>query len=555
MTINDPRNIPDDAFANENQVEQTAEAPGNDVTAERLVNDRDNPRSWLHYNKGVEGVGYSPADRINRDNVTDLSQEWTKEGDIVTQVNPIVVPSGDGEPPVLYYSTALQQVVALNARTGEEYWRFQYSPEYGGGLNRGGTQNRGVAVYGDKVYLKAADVRVVALDRYTGEQQWTSHAVSERQEEEMIPSTQRLGSTAAPLAYDGKILGGQSGGGGGWGAMNALDAETGERLWSVHTIDFDDWVNQSWRFGDGNMWMTPSVDPDTGIAYFPTGNPAPQIQAAVRPGPNKRSDSVVAVDTETGDIEWEHQLIAHDWWDYDNYFNRIFEMEVGGETRKVVQAEDKTGWVYFIDAETGQLVMRSEPYANQGAEHLGGMEFLGVPPAGEENKQLKSPTGMGATEWHPDGYSPQTGLLYLASMDDYRYTWYEPDWKYHLRDIDSHDDIGGGKEVTAVPGEKTARVVAIRPETGELVWRTPYESDREVPTAGGNTPTAGNLVFGGNHDGTLRALDAETGDILWKDQNGLTHEPSPVIWDDPEEGKQYVSVAADQTIITYALGD
>ncbi|WP_276253275.1 PQQ-binding-like beta-propeller repeat protein [Halomontanus rarus] len=550
------RNLDLDSLDTQEQLQQTEEAPGSDVTDEQLRDDATTAESWLHYNKGLEGIGYSPADRITRENVDGLSLEYTIQDrdehvrdHLTTQVNPIVVPSGGDDPPVMYYSTALQEVHAVNARNGEHYWSYAYEPEYGGGLNRGGTAQRGVAVYGDKVYLKAADVRVVAIDRYTGEPQWRTHALSETQREEMEP--RRLGSTGAPLVFDGKVLLGQSGGGGGWGAVLALDAESGDILWDQDTLDRDRWVDETYQYGDCNMWMTPSVDPETGLAYFPTGNPAPQIQAMVRPGPNEHSDSVIAIDTESGEIEWATQLLAHDWWDYDGYFARLFDMEVDGEERRVIEYEDKTGWIRILDAETGEVLGRSEPYANQGGE----LPFMGIPPAGEDQKVTKSPTGFGSTDWNPDGYSPQTGLVYICAHDDWRYTWYEPDWEF-AEDYENHNDLGGGKETMEHP-DKEARVSAINPASGQVEWTQPYEFEEDVttPQAGGNTPTGGGLVFGGGTNEVIRALDAETGDILWSNESGIAHQASPVVWDDPEAGKQYVTVAAEDTVITYALED
>jgi len=518
------------------------EAPGADVTDEQLREDATNPETWLQYNKGLEQQGYSPADRITHDNVDQLEEEYSLETN-GSQQTPIVVPSGEGEPPVMYYPEG-EAVTAANARTGEEYWTFEYEPEYGSG-----NRNRGVSVWGDKVYYCGPDLRVVAIDRYTGEEQWTTHAVSERQLEEMEPSTRRLTNTAAPLLFDGVVLKGQSGEGGNWSAIVAMDAESGEKLWDYNVIPTEYWVGETWRFGDGAPWTTPAVDPDSGTAIFPTGNPSPQINGAVRPGPNKHTDSLIALDAETGEEQWTHQFLANDWWDYDTYLSHVFDMEVDGESRRVVGAKDKTGWTYVVDIETGQLLRRSLPHANQGAE----LPFMAIPPADEENAKEKSPTAIGATDWHPDGYSPETGLYYVCSIDDFRNSWYNPDWEFRPNSLEH--DIGGGKGFIADPesGEKASRVSAIDQNTGEIVWEQPYDNSEFPFWAGGNTPTAGGLVFGGNNGGQFRALDAESGEVVWETDFGESISVGPVVWDDPEEGKQCVAVSSANGITAYAV--
>jgi glucose dehydrogenase len=290
----------------------------------------------------------------------------------------------------------------------------------------------------------------------------------------------------------------------------------------------------------------PSVDPQSGTVFFTTGNPSPQINGLVRPGPNRHSDSVIAVDIETGEEKWAHQLTAHDWWDYDAYLSSVFDMEIDGETKRVIGAKDKTGWFYVIDAETGQLLRRSEPHANQGAE----LPLFALPPASEEEAKEQSPTAMGATDWHPSGYSPDTGLYYIDSTDDFWAPYYNPDWEFRP---DSLEHSVGGTKYFPIPskGERATRVSAIDPDSGEVVWSQPYEA-APFQFAGGNTPTGGNVVFSGAGTGTFRVLNAESGEIL-HERDWSPMRTAPVTWDVPAENKQYVAVTGGGTLEVFSV--
>lgn len=548
--------VPDGWVADHDEEHELAEeVPGSDVSNEQLTEDVRREDSWLHYNGSAEYLGYSPAARLTPENVDTLTHDYSFETDVgFLEVAPIVVPGDDDAPPVMYL-TGGQTVHAVDARTGEEYWRFTSIPHFEEDAkfanNAEGT-NRGVSVWQDKIFHQAYDARVIALDRYTGEKRWETLAVSSRQKEKMEPSTDRLRSTSPPIVHDGVVLTSQSGTSGGWGSMVALDAETGEITWEETIIPEDEWIGETWKFADGNAWMPPAVDPESGLVFFPAANPSPQLNGTIRPGPNKHTETVFAIDIESGETRWTHQLIAHDWWDYDTHGIHVFDMEVDGEERRVLNAINKTGWLYFIDVETGELVERSEPYANQGAE----VPFMGVVPGGRENRKVVSPTDLpGATDWFPDGYSPKTGMHYTSGHDSYKMAWHETDWSYdeETYEYDPHLRKGGAWEsVDDEEYQRQARTAATDPATGEVVWT--YEIG-DV-TAAGNTPTGGNLVFNGDDSGTLRALDAESGELVWEDDVGDSiWGVAPVVWDDPGAGKQYVAIAAAGSIHVYSGGE
>lgn len=529
----------------ENVHELKQEVPGEDVTDQMLREDIANPNSWLHYNKGLEQIGFAPATRITPENIGDLSPEYMIDEYGGSQNEPIIVP---GDPPVLYYTQASpQEVRAVNARTGDEYWRFAYANENTKGLTQA---NRGVAVYQDKVYLGAHDNSLIAIDRYTGEQVWKTKTLTPKQEEEMsVP--ERMANTQAPELFDGLVFKGMTGYYGGWGAYTAVDAETGEIQWQYEVIPEDEWVGESWRYGDASPWNSAAIDAESRTIFIPGANPGPMMNGVVRPGPNKHSDSVIALDVDSGEEKWTTQLVAHDWHDYDTYNTRIVEMEVDGEVKRVLEAVNKTGYLYFLDIETGQLIERSRPYAKQGGE----VDFMGMLPKGQENAATVWPSDWGSTEWTPDSYNPQTGLAHIAANDTVKRYWYD-DYEYDSSVAEVN--VGGGFQLVDYEEfpDISAHITAIDPATGEEVWREELEQDQYQSRAGGTTAAGGGVVFASSPTANLVAVDAESGERVW--EHSVTDPPrgitaAPVSWDDPVESKQYVAVASVDGIQVFAL--
>lgn len=535
----------------EDQDEHTlqSEAPGEDVSQEEIVQDVESPESSFGMGSNVQQNGYNPANRINRENVQDLEREYEIETDSQgLQVSPTLVPSGDGEPPVMYFSQSNMVIQAVNARTGEQYWEYQWSSRRAEGY---GGRNRGVGVWQDKIYFATPDSYVVALDRYTGELQWASDFLSESQAE-MHSASERYGSTGAVIVYDGTVLLPQSGDSIGHTCLTGVDAETGDIEWQHKVGPEGEWVEDTWRiFAAGGAWVGPTVDPELGNAYFCTGNPMPFATGVARPGPNKMANSMIAVDLESGEVEWVHQMLPNEQWDYDCAAQpQIFDLEYpDGSTRRVATHDNKTGWVYVIDAETGQLVNRSDPFAHQ--EHRYGgyptTEFLNLPGVGEENGGLNAPFPGGAHNWWSDSYSPRTGLKYVTGSSTANF-FARTEWEFDPQELGLFQDyLFPGPEVN--PEEEgidtTPYIYAFDLTKGEIVWET--EARRMSTTA-----TGGDVVFGGSPDGVM-AIDAENGDVLWEDSHeGEAYAPF-VVWDDPEIQTQYMGIASNDTIVVYSL--
>jgi PQQ-dependent dehydrogenase (methanol/ethanol family) len=536
------------------------EVPGEDVSDQLVREDAERADSWLNYNKGLQGTGFSPASRLDRSNIDSLEIEWILEMPTEgMETNPAIVP---GDPPVMYFSEMNQTVRAVNARTGEVYWSNQPGLDTSLIEPRDPLRSRGVYLWQDKAYVNTNYGEVMAFDRYTGEVEWRQSTHTDDQQENMkIDPRRRIGMSSGPFVYDGKILWGQSGDEGGWAAVGALDAETGERLWNYGTVEKDGWVDESWRFGSAAPWMPAAVEPESNTVVWNTGNPGPMMNGVVRPGPNKHSDSVLAFDADSGELKWTFQMAAHELWDYDNCVPpKILEMEVDGEVQPVVNVDWKGAWSYLLDIETGNLIERSRSWARQDHTAFGEGQFLNYPPAGEDNMQTMWPPLAGGTEWPPDSYSPETGLLYIGAQDASDSIAYDPEWFYDENEVRSAE-IGGWAEAPIELGDEIQHKSVVRAVDPtyrkDIVWE--YEFDDVEPDQydvwpGGTTATAGNLVFAGSPGGNLVALDAESGNWLWRHDTGGRITAAPVVWDDPEDGRQYVAVAANNRIITYSGG-
>ncbi len=531
------------------------EAPGSAITQRHLLDDYNTPESWLQYNGNLLQSGDTPVSRLTPNNVATLSQAYVIETDSAgLQNNPVIVP---GDPPVMYITQGNQVVRAVNARTGDEYWEFRYSTRREGAS--AGTRNRGVALYGDNVYFAAHDLHMVALDRYTGELQWTQDFMMEEQIDEMPNAVQRVSNTEAPLVYDGKLFIGASGDAAGWTHLTVMDTSDGEIINQHRVAPKSEWIGDSWQFSSGAAWMSPSVDPQTDTAFFATANPDPMLNGAVRPGPNKFTNAIIAVDTQSGDIKWTNQIHSHELWDYDvgHVTPYVFDAEIDGEEHRLVSVDNKTAWTYMIDVETGKLIDRTDAWGRQ--EHRFGSwpdsEFLNLPPWGQENAANMTPTFPGATEWPPDAFSRRTGYRYVGYVDAEDTVATDPSWEFGPENFDG---FGGFWQPDAEFGN-TAYFQAIDLESGEVQWRTEVADVNPDLTSsaaflGGVTATTGGVVMAGSSGGSLIAYDDESGDQLWMDDTGGRITASPVVWDDPIAGEAYVAVSSNDRIIVYSGG-
>jgi PQQ-dependent dehydrogenase (methanol/ethanol family) len=404
-----------------------------------------------------------------------------------------------------------------------------------------GPNNRGVAIEGGKLFMGTLDARLVALDAKTGKLLWDT---------EIADPEKGYSETMAPTVIDGKVLIGTNGGEYGIrGFVKAFDSATGKLLWTFNTIP-EKGHEGVWAENDatgrnmhrdiaaekaalardssfyqtlgGGVWMNPAVDLKTRTIFFVVGNPSPDLYGAERPGDNLYTDSMVAVNLDSGAYKWHFQYIAHDVWDLDAV-NPPILLDVKDKSGKMVPAVmhgGKTGHIYVHRRDNGELIRYSEAMIPQ--------ENMWVLPTPQGARML--PGANGGVEWSPMAYSPKTRLAYALNL-------HQP-MTYH---VEAAKYPGGklwlGGAFKVIEGEKQwGRVAAVNVDTGKLAWKF----DTEQPLIGGALATAGDLVFYGEGNGLFRALNASSGKLLWEYQCGAGANAMPVAYS--VRGREYVAM-------------
>ncbi len=496
-------------------------------------------KNWLHSNGSYAQTRFYPAKEINAGNVSKLKAAFVFQTAVLESMEtaPIVVNG------VMFLTTSFNHVYAIDAVTGKEFWHYKHKmgpiTTYCCGPN-----NRGVAVSGDRLFMGTLDAKLVALDAKTGNLLW---------EMQIEDPDKGYSETMAPAVVDDKVLIGTNGGEYGVrGFLKAFDAQTGKLLWTFYTIP-EKGHEGVWAVNDatgrnmlrnieaekkqlaekggdfyktlgGGVWMTPAVDRTLGMVYFVVGNPSPDLYGAERPGDNLYTDSMVAVDLQTGAYKWHFQYIAHDVWDLDAVSPPILVdvKDEGGNMVPGVIHGGKTGHVYVHDRRDGHLIRFSKAMIPQ--------ENMWVLPTPEGARML--PGANGGVEWSPLAFNPNHRLAYAANL-------HQP-MTYHVEPAAYPGGklwLGGAFKV--IPTEKQwGRLSAVNIDTGEVAWKF----DTEQPLIGGVLATAGNLVFNGEANGWFRAFDAKSGKKLWEFNCGAGVNAPAVSY--TVGGKQYVAVAA-----------
>ena len=510
------------------------------VTHERLLNSDAEPENWLMYSGNYFAQRYSRLNQIDRENAGQLEMLWAFQLEALdrAETTPLVV---DG---VMYVTESPSNVIALDARTGGQYWRYNH--ELPAEMNFCcGRNNRGVAVLGDRLYMTTLDAHIVALDAKTGSVIWDTEVADEGT---------GYSITGAPLIVGDKIMTGVGGGEYGIrGFIDAYEAGTGELAWRLYTIPGPDhpdnmtWAGNSWRTGGSSSWMTGSYDPELNLVYWGTGNPGPDWNGDVRMGDNLYSDAVLAINPDTGEMVWYFQFTPHDVHDWDaTQIPILADSEFGGRQRKLMLFPNRNAFFYVLDRETGEFLL-GEPYARQ--TWAEGLDATGRPiripntfPSVEGT--TVSPSIGGGSNWWSPSYSPRTDLLYVMA--------YDGETTYFIRDdeyVAGEPFRGGGGQTPLPQDHYVSAVRAISPQTAERVW----EYEVKARSTAGVLSTAGDLVFSGTVDGFFFALDAETGEELWHINVGSRVHAAPMSY--MIDGKQYVAVAAGNVLYTFGLRD
>ena len=511
-------------------------AKGINVTQAQLNNAGNQGNNWLHTNGDYAQTRFYPGTQINAGNVKRLKSVFSFQTEVRESMEtaPIVV---DG---VMYMTTSFNHVYALDAVTGKEFWHYKHKM---GAITTFccGPNNRGVAVEGGKLFMGTLDAKMVALDAKTGKLLW---------ETEIADPEKGYSETMAPTVVDGKVLIGTNGGEYGVrGFVKAFDSASGKLLWTFYPIP-EKGHEGVWAENDatgrnmkrdiagekaalardssfyqtlgGGVWMNPAVDLKTRTIFFVAGNPSPDLYGAERPGDNLYTNSMVAVNLDTGAYKWHSQYIAHDVWDLDAVSPPIL-VDVKDKSGTMVPAVihgGKTGHVYVHNRETGALIRFSQAMIPQ--------ENMWVLPTAGGARML--PGANGGVEWSPMAVNLKLRLTYAMNLHQPMTYHVEPS-KYPGGKL----WLGGAFKV--IEGEKQwGRLAAVNIDTGKMVWKF----DTEQPLIGGALATAGDLVFYGEGNGLIRALHAKTGKLLWEYNCGAGANAMPVSYS--VKGKQYIAM-------------
>lgn len=567
-----------------------------ELTDERLLGAANDSANWLTYSRDYTNQRFSPLAQVNTDNAKRLVPKWIYQSGVSStfQSSPIVV---DG---VMYISLPFNHVVALDAKSGKELWRYEHKRR----TQRMccGPANRGVAVAYGKVFMGTVDARLVALDAASGKLLWDAKLVEDlegetertdqlakddpRREQRVTGST-GVGVNMAPVVYKGKVIVGITGVGYGLhldsdrpgvplgavigfagqsqraGFYAAFDANSGKLVWQFDSTPSQGWegdfvstspdgvpldrdiageraafgqYRDAWKRGGGSAWTTPAIDAERGVIYLGIGNPSPQMDDLTRPGDNLYTVSLVALDIETGRLKWHFQQVPHDMWGYDVASPPV-----------------------LFDLETGGQRIPAVGQASKTGwfyvlDRISGKYLFKSEAFVPQSNLFKRPTAAGidiapgaggGASWSPVSLDARSGVAYVAAMHiPTRYTV---------------------KEVPAHAGEPALRYTALEPVNGPR-WGTltaldlknrgkiKWQVKTAEPLIGGVLATAGNLVFTGEGDGYFNAFEARTGERLWRFNCGAGVNAPPIAY--AIDGKQYIAVAAGGSqIIGYRQGE
>jgi alcohol dehydrogenase (cytochrome c) len=515
-----------------------------EVTPERLRNAADEPENWINYSSTYDNQRYSRLDEITRDNVAGLELQWIWQANSLEkfEATPLVV---DG---IVYTVQAPNDIVALDAATGRVFWSYHHE-NAPNARTCCGLVNRGLAIHGETLFMGTIDAHLLAVDAVSGQLLWKT---------QIADPGEFYSITMSPLVVGDKVMIGTGGGdGGARGIIAAFDVATGAELWRFYTIPGpgepgnESWSGDSWRRGGAAVWNHAAYDPETNLAFWGTGNPAPVWDGRSRLGDNLYSDSVVALDVDTGKLAWAYQFTPHDEIDYDSTQVPILaDVEWEGRTRKAMLWANRNGLIYLLDRQTGEF-LNGKPYVKvtwmDGFDEKGRPNQVLFPTA---DGALFMPHVHGASNWAPPAYSPRTELFYVSHWEESAIIALA-DGEFPRTADDNPQQTGMGA-ISQRPffnddDEAYGVVRAYDPETLDQVW----EFRMADITWAGTLATAGDLVFGGGREGYFFALDAESGELLWKESVGGQVNAGPMSFE--VNGRQHIAVAAGNALFTFAL--
>ena len=515
------------------------------VTYDRILRADEEPGNWLTYNRSYDSRHHSPLDEINRENAGELELKWVFQAKSLEKFESTAL-AVDG---VIYNVQMPNDVVALDAVTGRKFW--QYTHVMAETVNVCcGRVNRGLAILGETLYMGTIDGKVVALDAKNGAVVFSK---------QLVDPSGGYSLTHAPLVLRDKIIVGSAGGEYGIrGFIVALDPKNGDEIWRFNTIPgpgepgHETWSGDSWERGGGSVWVTGSYDPELNLTYWGVGNPAPDWNGDVRPGDNLYSDSVVALNADTGELEWHFQFTPHDEWDWDAVqIPVLVDREWEGKPRKLMLWANRNGFFYVLDRVTGEF-LHGKNFVKvtwaKGLDQNG--RPIKIPEASPTREGVRVwPAVQGATNWYSPAYSDKTGLFYVSSWE-YSSVYHKGDPLY----------TRGNRYVGSLPQgvwpntmkddeeqQGHGAIRALSPDTGDMEWEFKMTGVGES----GLLSTAGDILVTGTMDGYMLVLDSFTGKNLASLNLGGRIASSPISF--TAQGKQYLAVTSGNAMFVFGL--
>ena len=499
-----------------------------------------NASRWLVHSGDYTSKRHSPLTQITPANVGALTPVWTFDTGLgfgrsaKFEATPIAI---DG---TLYVSGLYNHAWAIDGRTGTPIWHYERTLPASLKVCCG-LANRGFAVHGGRLFMSTLDAHVIALDMKTGKPVW---------DVQMIDHRMGYAATAAPLVVKDKLIVGMAGGEFATrGFLDAYDLETGKRIWRFNTIPApgepggNTWPAGHFERGGGPTWITGSYDHELNLVYWGVGNPNPDFYGGNRLGDNLYTASVVALDADTGRLRWHFQFTPHDEHDWDaNQVQVLADLTIGGRPRKTLITANRNGFFYVLDRTDGTFI-QARPYVT--TTWATEVDRKGRPI--ELPNQRPTPAGVrtcpdlaGGSSFTSPSFDPVRRLFFVSARETCQvYTSIAPPENYQLGTM----VMGGGSRSRG----GTGALRAIDPVTMERKWEVPYGE----PSYSGVLSTASGLVFAGDHEGTLMAVHADTGRVLWR------HGLGGAFWGAPSTvligGRQLVLMPAGQTLTAFAL--
>ena len=495
--------------------------------------------NWTSYNGDYTGRRFSSLSQINAANVAQLHAAWVfhSSNSAHLEVTPLVFKG-------VMYVTSANDAFALDARTGRQLWQHERRVTSGLIDDASAHHNRGVGLWHDRLFMQTDNAHLLCLDARSGRLLWDV-AYAE--------GSKNYGATSAPLVVKDEVVVGTSGGDDGVrGFVAAFDVLTGKMKWRFWTIpgpgEFgsSSWPGNSYLLGGGTTWMPGTYDPELNTIYWCTSNPSPDFLGDGRPGDDLYTDSVLALDPDSGKLKWHFQFTPHDLYDYDATETPLLvDTAEAGASRKLLVQPNRNGFLYLLDRSTGKF-LKATRFARKlnwatGIDSNGRPILSGVTPTPEGTRVC--PSIVGATNWYAPSYNPEMRQLYFMVTESCEVYTAKPQT---FKEGETYYASGTKR----APGEGAKRELqAYSIPEAKLAWRYPLAGDGD--SWGGTLTTAGGLVFFGDDTEELEAVDARTGKPLWHFNTGQSFTASPMTYS--VDNVQYVAIAAGSDVFVFSL--